>query len=89
MSNNDVDQSADDKKDTWDDSWSEMSKSRSGGVFRLPPEDKPPPLDVVDGRIDWLTSVWSSENGFLLAIAVIVLIGCFYVYVFVSGGIPH
>lgn len=72
----------------WDSSWNEYSSSRSGGVFQLNPEPDED-REKEDERIEKLTSAWSSEIGFLLAIGVIVLIGAFYAYVYATGGISR
>lgn len=76
----------------WDAAWNEFSESRSGGTFQLPPNMPPSDRETQksnpgDQRIDKLTSAWSNENGFLIGIAVILLIAAFYAYVYQSGGI--
>lgn len=85
----------------WDASWSEYSKRRSGGVFGLPSDDKSvnrnggasqnSSIDssVTDERTERLTSLWSSENGFLIGIGVILFVAMFYIYVYNTGGISH
>ena len=76
---------ANDKVD-WDSSWNEYSSSRRGGVFKLEPNAE---RQKEDKRIERLTSLWTSETGFLVAIGVIVAIGFFYTYVMVTGGIEN
>lgn len=74
----------------WDASWSQFSKKRTGGVFELPPDEAPnPTLGASDERVEKLTWAWSNENGFLIGIAVILLIALFYFYVYETGGISH
>lgn len=78
------------KANDWDASWTEFSKKRTGGVFELSGEDDTDAVaEVVDKRVENLTNAWSSENGFLVGIAVILLIVVFYVYVYETGGISH
>lgn len=79
-----------DRRD-WDTSWAKFKeRQEGGGVFKLPPQESQRKQRAVeDERTEKLTDAWSNDNGFLLGIGVIVLIGLFYGYVFMSGGISH
>lgn len=78
------------KKD-WDTSWTEFKeKQDGGGLFKLPPEESQRKQRAFeDERTERLTNAWSNDRGFLLGIGVIVLIGLFYGYVFMTGGISR
>ncbi|KAI0564948.1 hypothetical protein FGB62_22g340 [Gracilaria domingensis] len=73
----------------WDSSWNDYQQKRNGGVFKLPDQTTNKTQDMIDERTDRITSIWANENGFLLAIGVILLIAAFYGYVYATGGISH
>lgn len=91
-----------DKQD-WDESWTNFNQRQQrrgevnsndvggGGVFKfassLDQQQQQRQDTVEDKRVEDLTNAWSNESGFLYGIAIIVLIGMFYVYVYATGGI--
>jgi hypothetical protein len=57
----------------------------SGGLFKLSP-DQSPANESIDERTKQITNAWTNESGYLIGIGIIVLIGCFYVYVWTHQG---
>lgn len=94
-SQEDKDSGGEDEKDNpqdWDSSWKDFEERRasSSGVFKLPPEDfQQKQVDYESKQVQRLTSAWSNDKGFLVGIGIIGLIGLFYGYVFLTGGISH
>lgn len=79
----------------WDKSWQRFKASnlRGRGIFDMPSRsDEAARREVerrIDRKVERLTDAWTNENAYLVGIGFILLLGVFYVYVFLSGGLER